>query len=102
METIRVGQLIERLSKLDKHDKVYCGGAPVADGPEPVASKGCVDLDPGHRAALPSVDVDALETKIKDLLEEIASIKLDVSAVLDNLDAGEVFEATYALRQLIK
>lgn len=104
METIRVGQLIERLSKLDKHDKVYCGGAPVADGPEPVASKGCVDIDPksiAERSKLAEY-VDHYETKIEDLQEEITSIKNSIRAALTSIDEDEIYEGTFALRKLIK
>lgn len=103
METIRVGQLIERLSKLDKYDKVYCGGSPVADGPEPVAHAGCVDLDPQRDDEIEKLEdglADANE-QIKDLKNEIESIKDSISEALQLIDDGESKEAVNALRQLI-
>ena len=100
METIRVGQLVERLIRLDKYDKVYYGGSPVADGPEPVAHAGCVDLDPQRDDEIEDGLADANE-QIEDLKNEIESIKDSISEALQLIDDGESEEAVNALRQLI-
>lgn len=69
-------------------DNLSSGGSPVADGPEPVAHAGCVDLDPQRDDEIEKLEdglADANE-QIEDLKNEIESIKDSISEALQLID----------------